>query len=200
MIVDLDDFHEGNTGDMRLSQLRQINPAFRCTLFAVPALGSPEFWWRWADCGWVELVPHGWAHPDAHECQGWTYDEMVAYIERIEDDFPQFQRGFKAPGWQINDDIYRALQDRGWWVADQHLEDHRRPPELPVYFYEDGEDRWHGHIQNVCGNGLEERWDELVERVRAATDFRYCSEALSVGPHADDPGTSTVPPGMQSQR
>jgi hypothetical protein len=200
MICDFDDFHESNTGDMRLSQLKQINPGFVCTLFAVPALGSPEFWWRWADCGWVQLVPHGWTHPDAHECQNWTYDEMVSYIERIEDDYPQFQHGFKAPGWQISDDVYRALLDKGWWVADQHLEDGRRPAGLPTYFYEDSPDRWHGHIQNVCGNGLEERWGELVERVRGATHFEWCSQALSVGHHPDSHGAGAAAAGVQGQR
>ena len=88
-----------------------------------------------------------------------------------------FTRGFKAPGWQISDACYDVLLERGWWVADQHLEDQRRPAGLRTYFYEDG--NWHGHVQNVCGNGLEERWGEVVERVRATTCFRFASEALA---------------------
>jgi hypothetical protein len=87
-----------------------------------------------------------------------------------------FVNGFKAPGWQISDACYHVLKERKWWVADQHLEDQRRPQGLPTYFYEDG-DRWHGHIQNVCGNGLQERWGELVDRVKGATEFRFASEA-----------------------
>jgi hypothetical protein len=87
-----------------------------------------------------------------------------------------FVNGFKAPGWQISDACYHVLKERGWWVADQHLEDQRRPAGLRTYFYEDG-DRWHGHIQDVCGNGLQERWGELVDRVKCATEFRFASEA-----------------------
>jgi hypothetical protein len=66
--------------------------------------------------------------------------------------------------------------ERGWWVADQHLEDNRRPAGLPTYFYEDG--GWHGHIQNVCGNGIEESWGRLVEAVKGCSEFRFCSEAI----------------------
>ena len=193
-VFDFDDFHEQNHRLDLLHQLKEINPAFRVTLFAVPACGTPAFWESVPD--WCELVPHGWLHPDPHECQDWTYDEMARYIAAIEHDYPWFVRGFKAPGWQINDDIYRALVDHGWWVADQHLEDHRRPKELPTYFYEDGDDRHHGHIQNVCGNGLEETWEELVARVRTARRFTLCSESLSKHPHPHHSGTGTVPAGV----
>jgi predicted deacetylase len=87
-----------------------------------------------------------------------------------------FVQGFKAPGWQISDPCYQVLLERGWWVADQHLEDQRRPPGLRTYFYEDG--NWHGHIQDVCGNGIEETWHELRDYVAGAASFEFASEAL----------------------
>ena len=191
MVVDFDDFHETNHRYDLLHQLKEINPAFKATLYAVPGLGSPEFWAAVPD--WLELVPHGWKHPDAHECQNWSRTEMNVYMNAIEADYPWFKHGFKAPGWQISDGIYYALSIREWWMADQHLEDKRRPHNLRVYFYEDGDDRWHGHIQNVCGNGLEERWGELVSLVQGATDFKFCSEALSKYPYAHHSGAQTVP-------
>ena len=87
-----------------------------------------------------------------------------------------FAEGFKAPGWQISDDCYEVLRDHGWWVEDQHLEDGRRPP-MRVYFYEDG--GWHGHIQNACGNGIEETWLQLREAVLTAPSFELASEVAA---------------------
>ena len=173
MIVDFDDFHADNHRLDLLYELKEINPKFRCTLFAVPALGTPGFWAAVPE--WCELAVHGWKHPDPHECSEWTYERMVELLnEQIVEDW--FDHGFKAPGWQISDGCYQALEEYGWWVADQHYNDHRRPASIPFHCEGDG-DHWHGHIQNVCGNGLEERWDELVERVRRTEAFEFVGEA-----------------------
>jgi hypothetical protein len=163
-------------------RLKEANPAFKVTLFAVTGLGSDEFWNGHPD--WVELVPHGWLHPDPFECAHWTKDRMLRLLD--EPIIGGFSRplGWKSPGWQTSDGVYEALLERGVWVADQHLEDHRRPAGLRTYFYEDG--NWHGHVQNVCGNGIEETWESLLARVVETTDFSFASEALSLGPDADD--------------
>lgn len=167
-------------------KLKEINPAFRVTLFSVPALGSHGFWKAHPD--WVEIAWHGWLHPDPYECRDWTRERMEQYLnEPILQTSPC--RLWKAPGWQINEDIYQVLLERGWAVADQHLEDHRRPAGLPVYFYEDSPDRWHGHVQDWGSNGIRETWGELSGRVAAATEFSFASEAVSVGADADDSGS-----------
>lgn len=178
MVVDFDDFSQDNHREDLIFRLKELNPKFKVTLFAVPGLGSLSFWHRWSSLDWVELAVHGKFHPDPYECAHWDKNRMYDLtMDKWVSNF--FVDGFKAPGWQISDDIYEVLLDLDWWVADQHLEDERRPKGLRTYFYEDGEDRWHGHIQNVCGNGLEERWDELVERVASAEEFFFCSQCLS---------------------
>lgn len=174
MIVDVDDHSPGNDAMPWMHRLKTLNPAFKATLFAVPALGTWEFWDGHPD--WIELVPHGHTHPDSYECSAWTYDRME---QAIFDKPPAFVDGWKSPGWQTSDAVYEALEDHGWWIADQHLEDGRRPPGLKVYFYEDGADRAHHHVQDVCGNGLAETWDTLSARVAEATEFLFCSEALA---------------------
>lgn len=88
-----------------------------------------------------------------------------------------FVQGFKAPGWQISNDCYTVLLERGWWVADQHLEDGRRPAGLRTYFFEDG--NWHGHIEDVCGNGIDETWPQVVEAVKSAPSFEFASEVAA---------------------
>ena len=172
MVFDWDDFHETNHRLDLLHSLKELRPDFRCTMFAVPALGSDAFWASIPE--WIELAVHGWEHPSPYECARWNRGRMEVLLDE-----PvvasHFVEGFKAPGWQISDECYVVLRERGWWVADQHLEDARRPPGLRTYFYEDG--NWHGHIQDVCGNGLEETWGQVVDMVKHAPSFEVASDA-----------------------
>ncbi len=188
MVFDWDDAYPGHDALARLYQLRATRPDFRCTLFAIPGRCTPD--WCESLPAWIELAVHGWLHESNYECSQWTRADLARVLdEPIVVDW--FCEGFKAPGWQISDACYAELLDRGWWVADQHLEDGRRPPGLRTYFYEDG--GWHGHIGNVCGNGIEETWPEVVAHVQAATEFRWISEAAGLYPHPDDSGPGAVP-------
>lgn len=175
MTFDWDDAYPGHDGLSYLHSLKAIRPDFRCTLFAIPGLCTPE--WCEGIPDWIELAVHGWDHHSVYECAAWSRDDLARCLdsEIVE---AYFVEGFKAPGWQISDDCYQELLHRGWWVADQHLEDARRPSNLAVYFFEDG--NWHGHIQNVCGNGLEETWNHVVELVKSAPSFEFASEVACV--------------------
>lgn len=182
MTFDFDDAYDGHDAIDHLERLWQINNDFRCTLFAIPGLCSPLWCEQLPD--WVELAVHGWTHHDNYECAEWTREQMEDLLERsIVKTY--FTNGFKAPGWQISDACYEVLWERDWWVADQHLEDHRRPP-MRVYFYEDG--GWHGHIDDVCGNGIVETWEKVVELASNTQEFRWCGEAASFYPDPDDSG------------
>lgn len=173
MVFDWDDHHQGNDALPRLRQLRALRPDFRCTLFAVPGLGSPDFWANTPS--WVELAVHGWEHPDPHECTDWTAFRMWKAI--LNRPFP-FVQGFKAPGWQISDGCYEALAGAQWWVADHPENDARRPEGIRAHVV-GGPDHWHGHVQDVCGNGLAETWDHVVSLVVAAPSFELVSEAAA---------------------
>ncbi len=172
MTFDWDDAWDQHDALPRLQQLHALRPDFRCTLFAVPGRSTPE--WCESLPPWIELAVHGWLHESNYECAAWTREDMERCLDHpIVEDY--FVEGFKAPGWQISDACYEVLVDRDWFVADQHLEDGRRPSELRTYFYEDG--GWHGHIDNVCGNGIEETWEQVVGCVKGAEEFRWASEA-----------------------
>jgi hypothetical protein len=172
LIVDFDDLHETNHRLDLLQELKDANPAFRCTVFAVPARGSDAFWNALPD--WLELAVHGWLHPDPFECANWDRETMLGLMDRKP---TRFVEGFKAPGWQISQPCYDALLARDWWVADQPYNDTRRPLGLRVHRLDDGE-HWHGHIQNVCGNGLEETFDRLLPLVTNAETFELISEVV----------------------
>lgn len=172
MVFDFDDFAEDNHKLHRFLELKEINPDFRCTLFAIPGKCSPEFLASLPD--WMELAVHGWMHPHPYECENWSAEYLGMVLEEtiIKDYFVQ---GFKAPGWQISDGCYEELLRRRWWVADQHLEDRRRPKGLRTYFYEDG--NAHYHVQDWGSNGIDESWDSLSKLVRECERFEFASEA-----------------------
>ncbi len=170
--VDFDDFHETNHKLGRLADLKQLNPLFRCTVFAVPGLGSERFW---ADVPrWIELAVHGWEHPHSRECESWDRGQIEAVLDS---DVVRrhFVNGWKSPGWQTSPAIYDVLLERGWWVADQHIADEQRPAGLRTYLHEDGTN-WHGHIQDWGSNGIDEAWWPLVERIKDEREFRFASE------------------------
>lgn len=182
MIFDFDDFSEHNHRLDLLEQLHDANPAFKCTLFAVPALGSDSFWRQVPN--WCELAVHGWDHHSVYECAAWSSDRM---LELMSEPVVRrwFAQGFKAPGWQISDGCFAALADQGWWVADQPVNDPRRPPGLHVHRLSGtassggDPDHWHGHIQDVCGNGLLETFPLLLQKVKEATSFELISEVAA---------------------
>ena len=175
MTFDWDDHCESNDAMPWMLMLKKINPEFKATLFSIPALGDDAFWDDHPD--WVELAMHGWAHPDAREAEHWTYDQSIDVLLSAP---AAFVKVWKSPGWLTSPGMYRALLDLGWAVADQHLADTARPPELPVYLWEDGEN-WHGHVQNVCGNGLGETWGRVSSLVRETEEFEFVSQRITAG-------------------
>jgi hypothetical protein len=172
VVCDFDDLHEWNHKLDRLYELKSLNPLFRCTAFAVPGLGSDEFWGSLPR--WIELAVHGWLHEDSRECESWGR-EQIEWVLDSEVVRKHFVNGWKSPGWQTSPAIYAVLRERGWWVADQHLADVLRPAGLKVYLHEDG-DNFHGHVQDWGSNGIDESWPLLSKMVSEAREFRFCSE------------------------
>ena len=174
MVVDFDDVWPGNDGLDNLQRLKDANPAFKVTLFAVPGRGSDDYWDSFPD--WCELAVHGWLHPDPYECANWSYGRMMHLVTEKPDAFVD---GFKAPGWQISAGCYEILADCGWWVADHPDNDQRRPRGLRTHVLGSG-DHLHGHIGwNGSGNDLAANFDAMRARVEAAESFEFVSEAVT---------------------
>ena len=89
-----------------------------------------------------------------------------------------FVKGFKAPGWQISNDIYEWLHDNDYWVADQENNDDRRPSELKVYKV--GENSIHTHTWDCVGNGVYELSEDIFKRIKGVKEFRFVSEVACV--------------------
>lgn len=184
-----------------LTSLHMANPNFKATLFTIPGEVTTEILgWATANRDWIELAWHGFYHRDNYECEKLTYaefDKFMAGFQQIYGDF--FVKGFKAPGWQISDDIYRWLSDNNFWVADQAYNNERRlklAPELKTYVNNDGKFyAWpgttyhpeeiiipaiHTHTWDCVGNGVYELADSLLEQVKETKDWKFVSEVLDV--------------------
>lgn len=141
--IDLDDFCEENTDKDLIRSLKEAVPNLKLNLFTIPGKCSLSFIDNIRIYSWVNLIPHGHIHSTSRECQNWTYETASYHLQSLEKE--GWIHGWKSPGWQTSDDLYRALADRGWWVAAQEYDRERIPPELKVY-YLDSPYKIHGHI------------------------------------------------------
>lgn len=161
-----------------LLKLKEINPAFKATLFAIPGEMTNELYeWVISNHRWVQIAWHGFRHESNYECEKMSYQEFDTVMSGFE--VPHgiiYEKGFKAPGWQISDDIYQWLKDNGWWVADQAYNDERRPKDLKVYKVDDNS--IHTHTWNCVGNGVYELFDEIAEKIKDETEFKFVSEVV----------------------
>ena len=148
--VDADDYCQGNDGMEVLKRIKAKNPDFKINLFTIVGRCSKEWIEEMKKIDWIKMIPHGWLHETSRECENWTYEQSKEYLDKIE----QFglEKGVKAPGWQISDGMYQVLLEKGYWVADQHYNDQRRPKELEVK-YPTVE---HYHIGNLGGHNINE--------------------------------------------
>jgi hypothetical protein len=175
---DADDFHAGNTGLELLEHIKARIPGFKITLFTIPGLSSPAFLESVRRAyDWIDLCPHGRFHPTNYECLQWTADDARTYLLWLKWTFGDlFSKGFKAPGWQISNGCYEALEEHGYWCADQSYNDARRPPSLKAYPL-DAPNKLHFHVQNTCGNGLEESMDRILALPRDV-EFGFINDLM----------------------
>lgn len=179
----------------QLLRLKEVNPGFKATLFAIPAEMTMElFRWCADNSAWIELAVHGFSHESNYECEKWTYAQMDAAMSLVAN-FGSFSKIFRAPGWQISDDCIQWLQAKGWVLCDQGYNDDRRPAYMNAYINYDGKftvspktgdpkevEAYHGHVWNVGGvgsvpaNGIYEDYENVEKLVRGAKDFQFISE------------------------
>lgn len=180
----------------QLDKFHTINPAFKATMFAIPGEMTPELLeWCDANRSWVELAVHGFFHISNYECEKMTYEEMAWQMERFQPMIEtNFVKGFKAPGWQISDGIYRWLDEHGWWVADKSYNNERRPVGLRAYVNREGNDFYvtqghgdveidavgsHHHTWDCVGNGVYEQEQVILDKIKDEMDFNFISEVLN---------------------
>ena len=175
----------------KLLELKEINPDFKATLFAIPGEMTYELLeWSKKNKSWVELAYHGIFHSSNYECERMTYNEFNFKMTALEIAYGNyFVQGFRAPGWQISDGIYRWLQERDWWIGDQGYNDDRRPAYMDAFVNYGGKFKvlprvgnpydvevYHGHTWDVGWNGIYEDFEKVKVLVNEAKDFQFVSE------------------------
>lgn len=177
LIVDFDDWNDANAANTRdmLFQLHREIPGFKVTLFAIGSQCDPIVLRELASTGWIEFAAHGWTHSYL-ECSHWNRSFTEEHLARYEG-IGCFAKVFKAPYWETSPGLYEGLIRRGWMLADHPRNDDVRPKELEPRTYKLGTPGCvHGHVQNVCGNGLQEKFEYY--RSLRADRFLFVSEAI----------------------
>lgn len=177
VVLDLDDFCEENDGINYLEALKAEIPNIKINLFTIPGRCSYQFLKSAWDTDWVDIIPHGFWHNTSRECEHWTYQQSLDYLIQMES--MGFTRGFKAPGWQISDGMYRALANQNWWVADQEYNNERRPRGLRAYLL-DHPNKIHGHIGHMGSynaNEISLIYDQIIKQ-GTGKEFKFIKEII----------------------
>lgn len=202
-VFDLDDFyliHDRNALS-ELFWLKTLYPRLKVTLFTVPDHpDGPYYQMKYflqlvrKHNDWIQLACHGLRHETPTESQRWTEEETNKCLD-VWENFgkpPFIQRGFKAPGWQISRDCYKALHKRGYWVADHTvsaytepgiLNKERRPMNMKVF---DVNHPWifHGHTWDLPNedpayqNGIRQMFQVHKLPWDLNTKFHFVSEVI----------------------
>lgn len=183
VVLDFDDLTDTNDRLDVLLRMKERDPGFKVTLFAIPARCSAATLAKYdAHKDWIQLGIHGWRH-SRHECLAWTSEETVEKVEMARGVYP-FAPVFKAPCWETCDELYEGLRQSGVAIADHIRNIEILPLGMPSYIYNlrlraDAYTRMHGHIQPTAWDkGLEgdyERWTAPP----VGSTYLWVSEAIS---------------------
>ena len=179
-VLDFDDLSDSNDHWDTLMRLKERNPDLKVTLFAIPTRCSPSLLDKYREIkDWCELGIHGWRH-SRHECLAWTTEETVEKIGLAREIYP-FAPVFKAPNWEICDEVYNGLIQTDCAVADHVRNIEILPSGLKHYIYNvrlrnDAYRRHHGHLQPWIGTGLEEAFETYA---KLKGPFAFISEVAT---------------------
>lgn len=176
ILVDLDDFCEDNSSLPLLRKIKEEIPNFKVNLFTIIGKCSPRFAEEIKHIAWIDMIPHGMFHTTSRECEDWDYAKCMDYLKWVNK--YNLTKGFKAPGWQISEGMYRALVDNKYWVADQPTNIDKRPLELKAYILDSG-NKIHGHIGHMGGWNANELSLILPEIYKLKTqEFKFIKEII----------------------
>jgi len=185
-VLDFDDLTDTNNPIDTLLTMRDRDPRFKVTLFAIPTRCSDQLYGSYdKHRDWIQLGVHGWRHA-RHECLGWTSEETVDKLQRCRGIYPPFANIFKAPNWEIDLETYAGCKEAGFAVADHIRNIEILPYKQPHYIYNirlrnDRFQRLHGHIQPWNGTGLTESPDGQVNQkylLPIGTKYAFLSDAV----------------------
>lgn len=189
--IDFDDFSPKNTNFSLLEKLREHYPDFKVTMFAVAwdirfgdttPITQPQ-WYPYVKAvkessDWLTIAIHGLTHApmefaEVSYKEAW---ERITVAEKMHQNRGiKYTKIFKAPQWEISPEGEKAARDLGFTVLHDHYYNWNLADEMPK---DKGLLIAHGHVQNVCGNGIEESMDKLMA-LPEDVEFITLEEALN---------------------
>jgi hypothetical protein len=182
VVLDFDDLCDENDDLDTLKRLKERDYGFKVTLFAIPTRCSDKLLKRYAGCDWIQLGIHGWRHA-RHECLAWTSEETEEKLFKSFGIYPDFAQVFKAPNWEICDEVYAGCKKKNVAVADHIRNIIIMPSDMPHYIYNlrlrnDKYQRMHGHIQAFMNTGLAEAYDSTWSKIKLGTPYLFVSDVV----------------------
>jgi hypothetical protein len=183
--IELDDFGKDNHRLDLLMKLKEHFPNFKVTMFAIPAQCPDDWVAKLPD--WIELAFHGDTHA-YRECEKWTHQEAFSFHFKYANK-PRFVNIFRPPYWLLSDQAHEYLNM--YFFLCLHPDDKRannytynwnlKDDYVDASFANSDADVLcgHGHVQNVCGNGLEESFNRIMQLPKD-TDFYFVSEVINL--------------------
>jgi len=200
--LDFDDFSVLNNRLDLLLRLKESYPKLKVSLFTIPydilfekdvagrLLRAKTLEEIKKHVDWLEFIPHGLTHFQ-DEFKKCTYDTMNNYIfkaidEMFKKDGLTYVKGFKAPYWLWNEDVVRALDEKGWWGAIDKNQDMLKTKKIYTYTHSIDEPfseaigvdviKLHGHI-TPSRNGIERCLGNLF-KMDSNAEFKFVSELI----------------------
>lgn len=196
VIFELDDFGPVNHHLDLLEKLHEHYPQFKCTMFTVPwdirygvgfknsaPITLPKFRpfvEAINKCDWIEIALHGLTHAPSEFAElsfDATVKRLVVGMKLFENvKVKNFTKIFKAPYWELSTEGKKAAESMGFKVVEDGYynwnlaEDKPKGNAVEPYIM-------HGHIQDVCDNGLEESMHRIM-KLPPDTEFMFLSEHL----------------------
>ena len=182
VVLDFDDLCDGNDDMDTLKRLKERDDNFKVTLFAIPTRCGDELLAKYeAERAWIQLGIHGWRHA-RYECLAWTSEETQEKLALSYKIYNHFAPIFKAPNWEICDEVYEGCAAAGVAVADHYRNIAILPENVPHYMYNlrlrnDEFTRMHGHIQPYANTGLAEAYDTWASPP-VGSEYRFVTDAV----------------------
>lgn len=189
VVLDFDDLADDNSRFDVLLRLKERDPGFKVTLFAIPTRCSDNLLKAYnLEKEWIALGIHGWRH-SRHECLSWTSEETEEKLRLAKAIYADFAPIFKAPNWQFCDEVYVGCKNSGVAVADHVRNIEILPDGMPHYIYnlllrEDPYVRLHGHIQPYADTGLEEAYETWASPP-IGSQYLFAHEVARAGKELD---------------
>jgi hypothetical protein len=163
--LDFDDFGEFNNRLDWLWTLKNHFPNFKVNLFTIPTNYNGKFTVYIKSLNWIQVCVHGNEHINNEDVGEDWLKTFQGYFASV----------YRAPFWQLSDVMYERLKKLGYKIM-VHPDDLREgikynwnlkdsPPPLDILY-------GHGHIQDVCENGLVEAFENIM-KLPLNTEFRF---------------------------